>query len=197
MKRGYAITLANVISLVLSAPSIAGVASIAFAFTFPNDLGPMIGPLQAAIIGVLTLAVLPVIPIFYYRRKGVVDLYVSDRKKRPSLFLFAIMCYALGAMMFKITQSRMMLKLALAYFFVSLSIMAITLFWKISVHAAGIAGPSTMFILVYGLNLLPIYLLTAVSIWARTIVKAHTLLQAITGAAAAALVTTVVYIVIP
>jgi hypothetical protein len=193
MGKDRAKTLANIISLILSAPTMAGVISIVFAFTFPKELGSIISPIQAASIGILTLAVLPVVPIFYYRMKGAVDLNVSEREKRPPFFIFAILCYALGAMIFKIVKSNMMSKLALAYLFVSLGIVTITLFWKISVHTAGIAGPSTMLILVYGLNLLPIYLLTAASIWARIRLEAHTFAQAFMGATTAIAITTAIY----
>lgn len=193
MGKDRAKTLANIISLVLSAPIMAGVISIVFAFTFPQELGSIISPIQAASIGILTLAVLPVVPIFYYRMKGAVDLNVSEREKRPPFFIFAILCYALGATIFKIVKSNMMSKLALAYLFVSLGIVTITLFWKISVHTAGIAGPSTMLIIVYGLNFLPIYLLTAASIWARIRLEAHTFAQAFMGATTAIAITTAIY----
>lgn len=88
MGKNRAKTLANIISLILSAPTMAGVISIVFAFTFPKELGPIVTSLQAATIGILTPAFLPVVPIFYYRIKGTVDLNVSEREKRPpSLFL--------------------------------------------------------------------------------------------------------------
>ncbi len=187
-------TLADIISLILSAPTMAGVISIVFAYTFQNELGSVISPLQAATLGILALAVLPVIPIFYYRMKGTVDLNVSERERRPPFFIFAVLCYALGAMIFKMAQSNVMFKLALSYMFVSLGIVAITFFWKISVHTAGIAGPSTILVLAYGLSLLPIYLLTAASIWARTRLKAHTLAQAFMGATTAIAITAAVYL---
>jgi len=186
--------LANIISFTLSAPAMAGLISIVFAFTFPIELGPIIDPLQAATIGIVTLAVLPVVPIFYYRIKGIVDLDVSEREKRAPFFIFATLCYALAALIFRMVQSSVMFKLALTYVLVSLGIVVITFFWKISVHTAGIAGPSTMFILTYGLNLLPIYFLTAASIWARMRLKAHTFAQALLGATTAIVITTITYV---
>jgi membrane-associated phospholipid phosphatase len=67
--------------------------------------------------------------------------------------------------------------------------MFITLRWKISVHASGIAGPSTALVYLLGAIAAPLLLLAVPVGWARIKLGAHTILQVIGGASLTFLIT--------
>ena len=59
----------------------------------------------------------------------------------------------------------------------------ITLWWKISVHAAIAAGAATVLLLVFGLALLVVWPLVALIAWSRVQVGDHTPAQVLAGIA--------------
>jgi membrane-associated phospholipid phosphatase len=59
----------------------------------------------------------------------------------------------------------------------------ITLWWKISVHAAIAAGAATVLLLVFGLALLAVWPLVALIAWSRVQVGDHTTAQVLAGVA--------------
>jgi membrane-associated phospholipid phosphatase len=69
----------------------------------------------------------------------------------------------------------------------------ITLWWKISVHAAIAAGAATVLLLVFGPALLAAWLLVAVIAWSRVQVGDHTPAQVLVGAALGIVVTAAVF----
>jgi hypothetical protein len=71
--------------------------------------------------------------------------------------------------------------------------LAITLVWKISVHAAVTAGAVVVLALVFGPALLGLAPLVALSAWARVALEDHTLAQVVAGAAVGAAVAGVVF----
>jgi len=90
---------------------------------------------------------------------------------------------------------KVMFVIALAYLCVGSATLMITLGWKISAHTAGVAGPTTALAFVFGVWILPLYILSIVMVWARAKLGAHTLGQALAGVLVAAAVTTCVYAV--
>ena len=78
-----------------------------------------------------------------------------------------------------------MLAISLAYLFVDIAIMVNNLFWKISIHAAGIAGPTTALVYVFGTKFIFLYIFTALVFYIRLKLKAHTLYQLMAGCAVA------------
>jgi membrane-associated phospholipid phosphatase len=67
--------------------------------------------------------------------------------------------------------------------------MFISLRWKISVHASGIAGPSTALIYAFGVMAAPLLLLALPVAWARVKLGAHTILQVALGVLLTILIT--------
>ena len=74
--------------------------------------------------------------------------------------------------------------------------MAITLVWKISVHAAVAAGAVVVLVLAVGPALLVLAPLVALSAWARVQLEDHTPAQVAGGAAVGATVAGVVFSVL-
>jgi hypothetical protein len=71
--------------------------------------------------------------------------------------------------------------------------LAITLVWRISVHAAVAAGAVVVLTLVFGRALLGLAPLVALSAWARVELEDHTLAQVVAGAAVGAAIAGVVF----
>jgi membrane-associated phospholipid phosphatase len=69
----------------------------------------------------------------------------------------------------------------------------ITLWWKISVHAAIAAGAATVLLLVFGPALLAIWPLVAVIAWSRVQVGDHTTAQVLAGVALGVVVNATVF----
>jgi hypothetical protein len=68
------------------------------------------------------------------------------------------------------------------YFVGTLFLFFINLYWKISIHTMGIAGPTTVLVFVFGYWGALLGLLLPPVIWSRVYLKKHTVAQAITGA---------------
>jgi membrane-associated phospholipid phosphatase len=188
--------LAERISLVLSAPMLAFLAVAIFSFESPIGLGPVLSDLFGVMLGLLFLSILPILPVLYYARKGIVDIDVSDRKMRPKLFGMAILGYSLGVIAFYYLQSTSLMILSVAYVCVTSTVAVVSLFWKMSVHTAGIAGPVTGLTYVFGWTAALLYLLLLPVAWARLKLKAHNFAQVFGGIIAAILVTFVVYLLL-
>lgn len=186
--------LAERLSLVLSVPMFAFLAVVIFSVVSPIGLGPFLTELSSILLGMLFLSVLPILPVLYYARRGIVDIDVSDRRMRPKLFGMAILGYLLGAIVFYFLQATSLMVLSIAYACVTSSVALISFFWKISVHTAAIAGPVTGLTYAFGWIYAALYLLLLPVGWARLELKAHNPLQVIGGAVAAVLVTMAVYL---
>ena len=84
--------------------------------------------------------------------------------------------------LFSLNAPTLIKGLMLCYFVNSIIIVSITLFWKISVHAAGITGPLTVLIYKLGVLYFPLYLIVVPVALARIKLREHTLAQVIGGA---------------
>jgi membrane-associated phospholipid phosphatase len=184
--------LAETLSKLLSPVVIAFFATVIFTFATPIKPSSY-NPCHSLLIGVIFLAIAPIISILYFYQRGVVDLWVSDQKMRTPFYLVAIIGYVTASIIFFILHYQVMLVLSMAYVWVTTVVMIANLFWKVSSHSAGVAGPLTGLAYVYGLIALPLFLLVPMVIWVRKQLAAHTLTQLITGAAIAIFVTLIVY----
>ncbi len=180
------------LSLVTSAPATSALLSLIFGLYSPIGTGEL-HPYQAAALGILLFTIVPTAVALYYYRKGIVDLELSDRKTRTPVYLVSLGSQLLAATVFYIVNSPIMFVTAVAYTAVTFAMLLINLKWKISAHAAGIAGPVTALYVVFGGMALPLYLLLIPIFALRLKVKAHTISQLIAGALLAIIVTFAVY----
>ena len=137
-------------------------------------------------IGISTAfgTVIPLVIIFWLLRRRIIpDFFVSERESRTIPFLGAIASYIVGAIaLFFAGAPVLVTGMMLCYLVNSLIMMTITLRWKISVHASGIAGPATALAYASGVWALPFILLLLPVGWARIKLRAHTLTQVLVGA---------------
>jgi len=187
------IEAAGIFSKVFTPFSMAAIVSVAFSWFSPSGIGQVMSPLSSAAIGILTLCVAPFVPVAYSARSGRTDLDVSDVKKRAPLYGIGLVGYALGTAAFHAFNNQLMFLMGLAYLCVGLAMFLITLLWKISAHTAGIAGPTTALVLVFGAWLFPLYALSILMVWSRVKLRAHTLSQAISGMIVAITITILVF----
>ncbi len=188
-------TTAKLYSNLITPFSVAVAVSIVFSWFSPIGVGPIMSPSSSALIGMLTLCLAPFLPVAYSARTGRTDLDVSDVSKRAPLYVPGIVSYVGAALVFLTLDNKIMFVIAFAYVCVTLATFLITLVWKISAHTAGIAGPTTALVFVFGLWVLPLYVLSILMIWSRVKLRAHTPTQAVAGIVVAITITSLVYAV--
>ncbi len=175
--------LAKTISSIFSFPAVASVAVVAVLF-YESQL-----ELVKLVVGLLLVPWLPLTPVLISAAKGVVDLDVSARERRPVFFAAALLLMLFNTLIFYALGWLPLLKLSIAYLAVTFTTAIITLKWKISIHTAALAGPATYLSVLYDwLWILPSIPAVLLLIWARVRLKAHTLLQAVLGALVAVVV---------
>ena len=140
--------------------------------------------LLLALIILFFATLLPLtIVVMLSRHRIIPDIWASQRESRVIPFTGAIISYLLGTVILAAVGSPAVItSLMLCYVGNTAIMMLITLRWKISVHASGIAGPSTALIYLLGATASPLLLLILFVGWARLKLKAHTVLQVATGA---------------
>lgn len=184
---------AEIFSKVFTPFSVAAIISIAFSWFSPIGVGPLMSPFSSALVGIVTLCVAPFLPVLHSTMTGRTDLDVSDVTKRAPLYGLGLIGYAIGIAAYLFLNNRLMFVMALAYLCVGLAVCLITLAWKISAHTAGMAGPTTALLFVFGAWTIPLFVLSIFMVWSRVKLHAHTLNQAVAGLIVAITITSIVY----
>jgi hypothetical protein len=105
---------------------------------------------------------------------GRTDLDVSDPTKRVPLYALGLIGYAMGIATFLALNNKLMFVMAVAYLCVGPAMCLITLGWKTSAHTAGIAGPTTALVLVFGIWVAPLFTFHSHGVGKSEIVRTHT-----------------------
>ena len=171
---------ANFISIFVAPPTVAIIATVCFSLWSPIGLGSLSAPFTI-LLCFLCFAFFPFLAILYFHRKKVVDIYVSKRTSRTPFFLFAITSYLAAAIIFSVTSTKIMFLLALGSLIVSVITMGINMFWKVSLHCAGVTGPIFALVFVFGLSALPLTSIVGLVGWSRIKLKNHTFGQTLAG----------------
>lgn len=187
--------LADFISKFVSPPTIAMVTTVALSLWSPIGLGSL-HPSLSILLCFSLFAFFPFLPVLYFHRKRVVDLYVSKKETRTPFFLIALATYSVAAIIFFATNTKIMFPLALGYTFVTIILLFINKFWKVSVHSAGVTGPIFALIFVFGIIVLPLSLLILLVSWSRIKLHMHTFRQTLVGALIPIAVGLVIYPII-
>jgi membrane-associated phospholipid phosphatase len=131
----------------------------------------------------ICLAVLmPLLTLFWLMGQGQVsDLDVTRREERHRPFIVAV-CGAAAAWggLYAMAAPSLLVQFAAAHTIVMGTVLAVTLYWKISVHAAGATGVSTLVVALVGaptVVFLPVLLVA----WSRLYLGRHTLSQVVAG----------------
>lgn len=145
------------------------------------------GFLFVAVTFITTLfaAILPlsVLLIWETRTNAKFDLDIPARTDRNHPLLVASASYLIGTVVLVAVHAPLLTTVVMfGYFAGTLFLFFINLYWKISIHAMGIAGPTTVLVFVFGYWGVLLGLLLPPVIWSRVYLKKHTLAQALTGA---------------
>jgi len=179
-------SLAKAVTLLMNAPLLA-VAT--FVYIYLTDIT---GPSPTVLLTAIFFSgILPVLIIFIQRRSGIVkEMMINERDERTKPFLGAIFSYVLGLLTLAYLGAPVATIYLMACYLVnSLFMMIITLRYKISIHASGVAGPATFLVYQYGVRLWPLTLVMVVVGWARLELKAHTVGQIVWGVLVTVLLT--------
>jgi len=184
--------LANFVSIFVAPPTMVIIATVSFSLWSPIGLGFLSAP-YSILLCFLCFAFFPFLSILYYHRKKVVDLYVSKRKARTPFYLIAIASYSFGTMLFLVTGTKIMFLLALGSLLVTTILMGVNLFWKVSIHCAGVTGPIFALICVFGITAIPLTLIVGLVGWSRIRLKNHTFAQTLAGTLISLIIVPIVF----
>jgi len=182
----------KLISFILSPQIIALYVTIIFSLFSPIGLGS-IDVFTSIFIGSIFLTIVPLVSIFYFYKKKGIDFDDPKRKERVDMYLIGLVSYLVSSLIFWILNCHVMFVISMTYLFVGSAISLINLFWKVSAHSAGITGPITSLVYIFGFNLIPLYILAIPIFWIRIKFKAHDILQIIVGSIVAIFITSLVY----
>lgn len=134
----------------------------------------------------LTLFFLSIGPFTYIligvRLGKLSDVDVSKRSERVGPFVFGLISVSLGWFALVLTHGPASLIDTVMITAISgLVMMAITLWWKISLHAASLGTAATILTALYGTLMLPTFVLLILVSWSRVVLRRHTLAQVIAG----------------
>jgi len=123
------------------------------------------------------------------RRGQLTDHHVSRREQRPRMMAITLASVAVGLLVLRWLDAPRALFALMAAMVAGLVVaLAITSYWKISIHAAAAAGTVAslvMLVSVWWLLLVPLVVLTG---WARVVIRDHTPAQVSVGAIVGAVV---------
>ena len=135
------------------------------------------------VVAVVFASVVPIIGILYFAKLEDVDYDIPERSARARPFVFAIASYLVGFLLLVLTGAPLLMSgLMLAYSINTSVMFLVTLFWKISVHAAGVTGPLTFLVFRLGLLWSLLYLLVLPVGLLRLRLGQHTFFQLLAGA---------------
>ncbi len=136
-----------------------------------------------ALITLFFVSVGPLLYIIAGVRLGkFTDVDVSVRSQRTGPFLFALGSCLLGLLIMALTHGPKNLQTLIIMLIVSgIVFMITTMRWKISIHASTLAGAVTLLAVLYGLVILPAYLLVILVSWSRVVLRRHTVAQVVAG----------------
>jgi len=179
-------SLAKAVTLLMNAPLLAVATFVYIYLTDPTRPTPSV-----LLTTIFFSGVLPVSIIFIQRRSGIVtEMMVNERDERTKPFIGAISSYFLGLLSLAYLKAPVAIVYLMACYLVnSLFMMIVTLRYKISIHASGVAGPATFLVHQYGVGLWPLTLVMVVVGWARLELRMHTVGQVAWGVLVTVLLT--------
>ena len=186
------VRVARLVGEVLSPPPILVVLALVVAW----DVSPTPG--MAVLwggIAAVSASVLPYALILRGVRQGrLSDRNISLREQRIRFGVVAITSILLGLAVLAAFDAPAEMVALLASIAVGVACgWVITLWWKISVHAAIAAGAATVLLLVFGPALLAVWPLVGVIAWSRVQVGDHTAAQVLAGVALGVVVNATVF----
>jgi membrane-associated phospholipid phosphatase len=151
-------------------------------------------PRQGLAFAGITLLFLSLGPLLYVmvgvHTGRLSDLEITRRSERTGPFLFGLFSATLGLLVLQALHGpRNLSTLLMITIVIGIIMLLITLWWKISIHASSLAGAVTLLTAMYGLMMLPLFVLLVLVSWSRVVLRRHTVAQVTMGAALSILLT--------
>jgi membrane-associated phospholipid phosphatase len=186
--------LANFISTITNPPLIAIPVFLVINYTLLYG----IEWLWFSTLSIFFVSILPIITSSLWIKKKNLEVDMPQREDRIYPLLLVILSYIIGVMVLYILGApQLTTVLMFCYLTNTIVVLMISLYWKISIHAMGIAGPATAIIYLFGWTGLLFSLLVPLVLWSRLYLKRHTPTQLMVGTALGYLLTGVqIYLLI-
>ena len=153
--------------------------------------GLLLGLVAAFFAGGLPYAVL----ILGVRRGRLGDRHLSRRQERPALMVLGLVSVTSGLLVMRwLDAPSELLALVVAMVAGVAVALAVSLFWKISIHTACVAGSVCVLGVLVHPAAFALFPLVAATAWARFVLRDHTAAQVVAGAIVGASVATMVVI---
>jgi membrane-associated phospholipid phosphatase len=128
------------------------------------------------------VSILPIITSSLWIKKKNLEVDMPQRQDRIYPLLLVILSYIIGvAVLYILGAPSFTTVLMICYLNNTIIVLLLSLYWKISIHAMGIAGPATALIYLFGWTGLAFSLLVPLVLWSRLHLKRHTPAQLIVG----------------
>jgi len=182
------------ISILLSAPAMAVYVTLVFSLFSPirSNLADLV---TSVVLGIVFLSLIPIVAL-YSESKSFSGWDLYDRKRRNRPYMVTIISYVVISLIFWYLGNHVMFLISLSYLAVTSAMFFINLFWKISIHSAGIAGPVTALFYVFGPVMGALYLLLIPVAYSRWKLGSHDFYQLLGGALIAIFITYVIYFIL-
>lgn len=144
--------------------------------------------------------VVPIAAVLIWSKRNIgVDIDLSKKEDRFYPLLIGIISYLIGTIVLYVFHAPAIVTiLMLCYFLNTLVVLFINLFWKISIHSMGVAGPTTALIFAFGPVGSLLGLFIPLVMWSRVYLNKHDMSQVIMGAALGFILTTIeTYLLLP
>ena len=155
------------------------------------------GFIMITIICAVFAGIMPIILVLWWLKDKngkdeEIDMDIPERSDRNYPLLLVILSYLIGfSVLYLLNAPPITTVLMFCYFSNTLAVFFINLYWKISIHSMGVAGPAAALVYVFGIYGLPFILIIPLVMWSRLYLKEHTVTQVIMGAALGFLFTSI------
>ena len=135
-------------------------------------------------VALVFTSVLPFVVLLALVHAGkVVDHHVSERSQRAPVLAMAIVCVLLGLGVLVWAGAPPSVTAMVLALIAGIAVLAIvSIWWKVSGHAAAVSSAAVTAIVLFGPAWWPLLLVVLAVGWARVVLRAHTLAQVVTGA---------------
>jgi membrane-associated phospholipid phosphatase len=141
-------------------------------------------PITEYILCTLLLAVVPILGIMIWNKannRSGIDIEKKSDRQIP--YVVALCSYIFCVLIMLLLEQRdQLFFISVSYLVSTMSMAAINLRWKISVHASGIALACSVYVCTFGLICVLSFLIVPLVIWSRVKLGKHSIYQLIFGA---------------
>jgi membrane-associated phospholipid phosphatase len=143
-------------------------------------------------VSILFAGVFPTLIVLLWIRNKNIKMDIPERKERNYPLIMVIISYLIGVIvLYALNAPYTITVLMFCYFSNTLILFFINLFWKISIHAMGVAGPTVALIYVFGYMGAVFGFILPLVMWSRVYLHKHTVSQVTMGALLGFLLTAV------